>query len=765
MIATADLDAKLLFAGRWGLEREALRIDRSGALSELGHPAGLAEPEFTRDFGEAQLEIVTAPASSPAEAFRALRRQTVRAAAALAAENDERDELLWPCSMPPPVPDPAAVRLAFPASSDEHRYRRGLARRYGVRKQLISGIHYNFSFDPRLFARFGLDAPAAYFRVLRNLYRRAPFLVYLFGASPFRFDLADGGREPAACRGLLHSLRTGPSGYGGGAAGLPPLRYAGADEYRAYVRAALATAAPAYAAWGKDEQLNDRIAQRESEVYLPLRYRETADGPYIELRLFDVDPSLAWGIDEAGLRFVHLAILEALLDDSPPFDEEAWAAAGRAIASASLCARSSDGRPPAFLRRPLAAYFDSLSGLLERYAPADAADYRSALAAFRRRGLEGPTPAARMAKDAAAFPGGRLAWALSLAEAHRLAAERAGVEDALDGLELSTQLLVREAWRRGARVELLDGADNFIRVSASGRSVLVKQATKTGADTYVGALAMENKSVTKRLLREAGVRTPAGVELAPDEDAAAAAARLAGVAWAPAGLVVKPKSTNFGLGVAVLDADAGARVIEAAIRSARRHDPATLVEERIPGTELRFLVIGGVARAVLERIPAQVVGDGASTVRALVAAKNRDPRRGAGYRFPMEKIKLGRIEVGRLAADGLGPDSVPAAGRVVALRKNSNISTGGEGVDRTDEVHPGYLELAGRAAAAAGAAICGVDILIADYRLAPTPDGYGVIELNFNPALHIHAFPATGTGGAVEGWVLDLLGFPAAAKE
>jgi glutamate--cysteine ligase len=37
---------------------------------------------------------------------------------------------------------------------------------------------------------------------------------------------------------------------------------------------------------------------------------------------------------------------------------------------------------------------------------------------------------------------------------------------------------------------------------------------------------------------------------------------------------------------------------------------------------------------------------------------------------------------------------------------------------------------------------------------------YSIIELNFNPALHIHDFPETGENRHVERPVLDLLGFP-----
>jgi glutamate--cysteine ligase len=100
---------------------------------------------------------------------------------------------------------------------------------------------------------------------------------------------------------------------------------------------------------------------------------------------------------------------------------------------------------------------------------------------------------------------------------------------------------------------------------------------------------------------------------------------------------------------------------------------------------------------------------------------------------------------------------VIADGQEVFLRRNSNISTGGDSLDFTDLVPPGYGELAMAAAAAVGARICGVDMLIDDIDAAPSGDNYAVIELNFNPALHIHDYPYQGQNREVEKHVLDLL--------
>ena len=322
------------------------------------------------------------------------------------------------------------------------------------------------------------------------------------------------------------------------------------------------------------------------------------------------------------------------------------------------------------------------------------------------------------------------------------------------GLELSTQLLAREARRRDVRVEVLDADDNFLRLSRDGRVEYVKQATRTSVDPYIAALIMENKEVTKRVLREHGLPVPAGFAVRSFEEAERLWPRLAGH-----GVVIKPRSTNFGEGVTIFKDDAWGRQAPAAVARALALDSTVLLEEFVPGPEYRFLVIGEETVAVLHRVPANVIGDGTRSIRALVEEKNRDPRRGHGYVTPLEKIRLGPDEEEFLRAQGRHFDTIPAAGQTIFLRENSNISTGGDSIDFTDAAHPGYKDAARRAAQAVGARICGADLIIPDIRRPPGPGSFCIIELNFNPALHIHDFPYLGQNRHVEAKVLDLLGF------
>jgi glutamate--cysteine ligase/glutathione synthase len=320
------------------------------------------------------------------------------------------------------------------------------------------------------------------------------------------------------------------------------------------------------------------------------------------------------------------------------------------------------------------------------------------------------------------------------------------------GLELSTQIIISEALKRGIEVEVLDWDDNFIRLKKDGKVEYVKQATRTSSDTYIAQLIMENKEVTKIILREHGINVPEGITVKSAEEAVEKFTVFEGK-----DIVVKPKSTNFGEGVFILKNTESCEGYRNAVEEALKYDSTVLIEEFIPCKEYRFLVIGDEVAAVLHRVPANAAGDGVHTIEELVKEKNKDPLREKGYVTPLEKISLGTVEKEYLAIQGKDIHYVPQKGETVYLRENSNISTGGDSIDYTDEVLEQYKTIAVNSAKAVGAKICGADIIIQDINEKPDAKNYSVIELNFNPALHIHDFPYQGQNRHVEKKVLDLL--------
>ncbi|MBW0434689.1 bifunctional glutamate--cysteine ligase GshA/glutathione synthetase GshB [Leptospira yasudae] len=324
--------------------------------------------------------------------------------------------------------------------------------------------------------------------------------------------------------------------------------------------------------------------------------------------------------------------------------------------------------------------------------------------------------------------------------------------EGFEDLEISTQIMIRDALNRGLEVEVLDRKNHFLRLKDSNGLVqYVKEASKTALDSYMSFLVMENKTISKIVLFESGLEVPAGDSFADAESAL--------VFWqknANRKMVVKPVTTNFGIGITILIPYASEEDVKKAIKIAFNHSESIIVEEFAEGNEYRFLVIGDETVAVCNRIPANVTGDGKHTIEQLVAIKNEDKRRGVGHVTPLEKIQLGDTELDVLQQSGFTKESVPSENQKVFLRKNSNISTGGDSIDVTDLAHPYYKDLAVKAAASVGAKICGVDIILQDLE---TKGEYRILELNFNPVLYIHNYPYEGKNRDVGNKILDLLGF------
>ncbi|MGJ7489038.1 cyanophycin synthetase [Variovorax sp. ZT4R33] len=277
------------------------------------------------------------------------------------------------------------------------------------------------------------------------------------------------------------------------------------------------------------------------------------------------------------------------------------------------------------------------------------------------------------------------------------------------------------------------------------------QAAEVDSTSGVAEAIAQDKELTKQLLNAAGVPVPLGRPVSDAADAWAAAMEIG------LPVVVKPQDGNQGKGVTVNIVTR--EQLDAAFDSAAVYGEV-MVEKFLPGFDYRLLVVGDRLVAAARRDPPQVIGDGTSTVRQLVEAVNLDPRRGEGHATSLTKIRLDDIAVGRLEAQGLTPDSVPALGQRVVLRNNANLSTGGTATDVTDTVHPDVAARAVDAAQMVGLHICGVD-MVCENVLRPLEEQHGgVVEVNAAPGLRMHISPSFGRGRAVGEAVMDTLYAP-----
>jgi GNAT-family acetyltransferase (TIGR03103 family) len=168
-----------------------------------------------------------------------------------------------------------------------------------------------------------------------------------------------------------------------------------------------------------------------------------------------------------------------------------------------------------------------------------------------------------------------------------------------------------------------------------------------------------------------------------------------------------------------------------AIERAAKEGGHVVIEEFCEGQDLRIVVIGYKVVAAAIRRPAEVVGDGRSTIAQLIERQSarRAAATGGESRIPVD------AETERcLAGQGLALDAVPEEGRAVQVRKTANLHTGGTIHDVTAQLHPTLREAAETAARALRIPVVGLDFLV------PSPDQpeYVVIEANERPGLANH---------------------------
>lgn len=356
------VDASLLKGMLRGIERESLRMQSNGFLSQKNHPkalgSALTHPHITTDYSEALMEFITTPQSTIAAALDELRDiHTV------VHQHLEEGERLWPLSMPCMLDDNEEnIQLAQYGTSNIGRfktlYRRGLGVRYGRRMQTISGVHYNLSFPDQLFAELQqqesdqeLKQLSAqdyrshrYFGLIRNFIRLTPLVMYLLGASPSVCRCFLTGREhhlQPLVKGTLYlpeatALRMGRLGYQNSAQKELGIHYNDLHDYLDGLQKAVHTPYPEFSALGLDDesgepiQINDHVLQIENEYYSlvrPKQVPQAGETPslalknrgvgYVELRAVDVNPYSSIGIDEIAAGFLESLALYCLLSDSP----------------------------------------------------------------------------------------------------------------------------------------------------------------------------------------------------------------------------------------------------------------------------------------------------------------------------------------------------------------------------------------------------------------------------------------------------------------
>ena len=334
LLNVSKLSVDEIMAGSFGIEWESLRAKGEGKLSLTPHPEvfgdKLANPVVTTDFSESQIEIITPTFDSIDNAFDNFSLLSDIVNASL-----PEDEYLWFQSIPCILPywDQIPIAQYSVEGISSQKYREDLAKKYGVKKQMISGVHFNFSFSDGFlnklynmensdltFKEFKNDV---YLKIARNYLRYCWLIIYLTGCSigshkTFSNDCIHLMDEKDDY-GSYYSTR-GPS-FRNASCGYKNLKelnpsYDSVKEFVGDV----------------NKFIDDGDLSEAKELYTQIRLKpknpqdmlnslENDGIEYVEIRTLDINPFYKCGLVRHDMKFLHLFLIYMFIKDESDYKD------------------------------------------------------------------------------------------------------------------------------------------------------------------------------------------------------------------------------------------------------------------------------------------------------------------------------------------------------------------------------------------------------------------------------------------------------------
>jgi cyanophycin synthetase len=275
--------------------------------------------------------------------------------------------------------------------------------------------------------------------------------------------------------------------------------------------------------------------------------------------------------------------------------------------------------------------------------------------------------------------------------------------------------------RDGRRVLYSRGARSEVVVDGRAFSHLGSRAEFLARETHAA----------KEVLADLSIPTPAGIRV---RDLEAKRATIEGwLASRPGPQVLKPAVALGGEG-----ACRGIRSYEDVLRGCPRvrdAHSAYVIEDEVPGHDVRLQVLAGRIVAACRREPAQVVGDGRRNVEQLVDLRQEL----LADIHPQARLQLDDEADRLLARQGLSRASVPEPEVHVILGRSTDPDLGGTAVDVTDSLHPRYASWAEAIGESFGLRLFGIDVITPAHRDDPALHAF-VLGVCARPAWLVHTY-------------------------
>ncbi|WP_060678183.1 acylphosphatase [Virgibacillus halodenitrificans] len=322
---------------------------------------------------------------------------------------------------------------------------------------------------------------------------------------------------------------------------------------------------------------------------------------------------------------------------------------------------------------------------------------------------------------------------------------------------LDAYLVALEGWRRGLNLKWYYDASNLTNIKLVGFNSIGKLfSLGDDKDIFffyrsrgdkVNNSAVEitsNKDETKKYLKQANVPTPKSIRFDESMDLGKVFDSFTNLSES---LVIKPTFGSLGKGV-VTDIRSKQDFLNSVSHIRENLDYKDfLLEQYVTGNDVRLYVVGTQVVAALSRFPANITGNGVSSIEELIHNKNEERINNPSLSSKLIKIDYDMKEF--LRRQDMDLNDVPEKDKVVYLKGTSNISAGGDSIDITDQISSEVKKVAIEAVKAIpGLLHAGVDLIVNE-------DKATVIEINATADIAMHVFPLNGEPRNVPASIID----------
>lgn len=308
------------------------------------------------------------------------------------------------------------------------------------------------------------------------------------------------------------------------------------------------------------------------------------------------------------------------------------------------------------------------------------------------------------------------------------------------------EVLWTEAKRRGIVMQSLKffGKENdSYRVQMNGRWIYFSGLPRPEYMPGTGEWWMDDKSLVKKKLIEAGIPVPQGGSFSSYKPLK----KMFDALEKP--VIIKPRLGSRGRHTTTFIYTE--EQLKKAFTIAKQLCHWVVMEEHLVGSVYRGTMIDGKFTGNLRGDPPRVTGDGKHSIRELITIKNN-------HKHPEihDVLIKPQMEI-FLARTNRTLDDVLPTGLTIDLSEKIGVSYGGNSSEDTPITHPEIITILEAAAKAIGDPFIGFDFIIEHIDRSPHEQKWGIIECNGVPFINLHHDPIEGPSNNVAQWVWNFV--------